>query len=780
MSYTYTQPEREEGKTLTNKKPAAILIGIALLCTMASIDAQPNVIPPRDFFVDPETGEPRVFIIVGEKATGMDVVSATIVAALIFTFAYPEEPEEIIFTKTYKLIHENIDPFMMDSTLQDSSLISVRGLGFPTVDIPYGKPDACDFNDHNINYKVGALWYQDDPHGFWGNADEDFQPWETHEEIQIRFDDFSHMQIPAHDCAASLYGGNVVYRKPDEVKPWNWYNTPGLIYRADNIFAPPMVQVDTDSPPLPPFLSSRIDLYTDLFIPEPFFVYQDMLPQFNFFDTVFTVVDAGPVLDIDPFSGEHGPFYGMPYIITGEPHMGQSYISQNESKDFSSYTVELKTVDIHDNTAYVSISKNGKFLEAVTLPCSSQGLLNAYVEFPFDIYRNCRDLNSNGKVDPGELNDTSMYDSNNDGVLDFHKWVMDQKESPVWADYTWKYYKDHFSRSWLLFNRVDFLIEITEISDNSIVVNVYWLENSRNWYNQSCSDPWVSNPSNYQLFLDAYESGWDLHDTTQLCQPPGTGLWPPYGLNQWRNSTFIGNGFLDNNDGHIGYEYTYFAPLPDLYFPEQNDFDMDSDITNDCRYGDCLLKVNCTDLYDIEDPVVWHGSGVIMVELNVCLCRNMSPPEQVQRWDMQGPYLEDTPSFSIEVHDIFFSCGDGSGIEYYTIMKLVMVTRYRSIIIDEVDETVLVKVDTEFNFEEWKSSCPHNLILVGGPVVNSVVKKLVNEGLSKINWTVSPGHLEYIREPYGVCSILIIAGADRECTRKAVSFLVTNIQSRSY
>ena len=97
-------------------------------------------------------------------------------------------------------------------------------------------------------------------------------------------------------------------------------------------------------------------------------------------------------------------------------------------------------------------------------------------------------------------------------------------------------------------------------------------------------------------------------------------------------------------------------------------------------------------------------------------------------------------------------------INHYTIMQLTVTTLYTSIIV----------------------TYPYNLILVGGPVANPIVNQLVDEGFSKINWAASPGHLEYIRTPYGACSILIVAGADRDRTRKAVDLLLMGIRSRSY
>ena len=92
------------------------------------------------------------------------------------------------------------------------------------------------------------------------------------------------------------------------------------------------------------------------------------------------------------------------------------------------------------------------------------------------------------------------------------------------------------------------------------------------------------------------QSGWDtLEGNSYKYQPPGTGLWPPLGLNMCGNSLVVGNGFLDFNDGHTGYEY-----LPG-YFLEQHDLDRDSGQSNDCWNSDGSLQAECTNHNDMED-----------------------------------------------------------------------------------------------------------------------------------------------------------------------------------
>ena len=239
---------------------------------------------------------------------------------------------------------------------------------------------------------------------------------------------------------------------------------------------------------------------------------------------------------------------------------------------------------------------------------------------------------------------------------------------------------------------------------------------------------------------------------------------------------FIGEGFLDNNDGHIGYEFNCLAThIPGAYFPEQYDLDRDGGITNDCRNAAWTLQTNCVDMYDVEDPVLWSGPGKTIVELNIALCNKICASGCEYKWSIPGPYPRDLPFFTIEATDVLFTCGDGDGIDYYTILEEIQAHSFKSHTRAEVDMARLVLLDIEFDFAEWKTKCECNLIMVGGPVANNIVELAVDEGLSAVDWTISLGEWEYIRAPYSMCDILIIAGMDRTATLTAVKLLIGHL-----
>jgi hypothetical protein len=764
------------------RKIGAVLAGAALLgATLAGAVAAQDV-PPHDFFIDPETGQPNMVIVVGSGAAAMDVVSATMLAAKVGTMTFTEKPGEVTFTKTYKAVHENINPIISWGYLLAPWIGGPVGptelwaVGFPTVDVPDAGPYlGWEMNPTPINYTLASLWYFDDYYNaVWGNADEHFQPWETHEEIQIRFDDFYNTQtdmfLEYSDCVACLYGGDIDLDNKWDYQAfqnlWAWYAIPGLIYRADNIFVPPQIGciMSWNDPAGTQIIDLDYERTRTFWVPDPYYVYYEMMPQFKLFNTIYTPITAGEILDVNFRTGVYGARFGMPYLVTGTPYYEpQIYLYKHDPMNFGPYTVELMDADVDHNKAWFEISKDGELLESFWMVLDPEHGFSPNLQMM------------------GEKDEFYAYDYNDDGIPDYYnKWIVGRAEKDVWAQRQWELYTDNRGDTWGLFWVPMFVIDGVKVFIGAqgtigIEIKVYWLEDKKAWYNHLCCDPWVTEPNNYQLFIDAYESGWDLVDANNyyVYQPPGTGLWPQAGLAWWTvmvgNGMFIGNGFLDNNDGHLGYEFNLMGLG---VFPEANDLDRDGANTNDCRFSDGSWNLQCIDLYDIEDPWPWFGFGELVLELNVALCDKMCAPGCEYKWPIPGPYPRDPPYFTIEVTDVLFTCADGDGINYDTIMEEVQTTGYTEILPADIDETALVMLDTELDFAGWKAACDYNLVLIGGPVANIIVKQLVDEGKSAVNWATSPGEWEYIVAPYGGCDVLIIAGMDRDATRSAAQDLI--------
>lgn len=700
---------------------------------------------PSDFFINPETGNSSIIIVIGSSAASLDVVSATMLSTAIGARASDEES---------RTVHQNI----LFSNVQIDPQYRI---GFPTIDVPYSQSySEWEHNDTPINYPL-SLWYLDSP--FWSNPDGSFEPWETHEEIQVRFDGCN--AVTNKRWTASLKG---------DINGWNikvdnssWYKVPGFIYRIDNIFVPPSIIVEGVTAPYPP-IGRR---YPELPMPEPWLIVHDMLPQFRLFNTLYTVVEGGAVMDMNSRTGKEGPLYGTPYLVTGNPHFANNVrLYVGKPMKFGTYTIEctLTSSDAFSEWAFLDIYQDGDLLDSFTMNLSPKDGFPLDLQnekFPFDVYKKLKDVNGNGYVDPGEMTNIISSDEFVDSSLNV--WVVGRAKGRIWIDFEWKYYEDDKGDVWFLFPILHFAVDGVRLFRDEwgpgVEIQVYWLENEKFWYNSdSLCDPWSGEPQ-YRLFLDVYESGWDtLEGNSYKYQPPGTGLWPPLGLNMCGNSLVVGNGFLDFNDGHTGYEY-----LPG-YFLEQHDLDRDSGQSNDCRNSDGSLQTECTNHNDMEDPVMWHGPGIILVEMNISLYQDVKAPGAT--WIIPGPHFEE-PCFFVHVTDTWFQ-GKNPGITYETVKVNIRDSK-----ISNIDETCLVMYDSEFDFDAWKTDGNCNVILIGGHKANAVVNQLVQEGVSVINWATSNGEWEYIEAPYNGCDILIIAGKDRESTSVAVQRLIRKLQS---
>ncbi|MCS4542029.1 MAG: S-layer protein [Euryarchaeota archaeon] len=90
----------------------------------------------------------------------------------------------------------------------------------------------------------------------------------------------------------------------------------------------------------------------------------------------------------------------------------------------------------------------------------------------------------------------------------------------------------------------------------------------------------------------------------------------------------------------------------------------------------------------------------------------------------------------------------------------------------DIAKTIAV-LDTEITAT---TKATYNIVLVGGSEANALVKDLVDRGISKVSWTATDGAVEYLANPYGTGKdVLIVAGATRAGTRKAVEDLIAKL-----
>jgi hypothetical protein len=803
------------------KKIGACLLGAALIGATLSTVAADVYPPPKEFFINPD-GSPACIITVGSSAAAMDVVSASMLAAKIGTMAVRTEEVQLP-PKRYTAMHTDIP--LYDWT--GNGLLVDERQGYPVLDVPDATPyTVWDVNPFSpptsgitpnplINYTLTSLWWFDDyDHGFWGDQDGMYDPWETHEEIQFRFDNLAVFDpfsgTTVRDHLADLLGGDILLWRPP--LPLTMINMliPSLIYRADNIYVPTMIECvrTRNHPSGEHIVDLDFELTTYYYVPDPWYVIYDALPKFMFFGTLYTVVDAGAVIDLNTRTGEIGELSGTPYIVTGTPtYYFEQYIYKDQPEEYGDYIVVLKDVDVDHNKSWFEVTDPDGDIYSFWMVLDPEHGFSP----------NLQQMGWTGTV--------ITYDYDGDGIPDYYnKWIVGRAENDVWGDLQVEGYRDDNDDFWWLFSVPMFVIDGVKVfvganGTTGIEVKVYTLEDKVVFYNHLCCVPFVTEPNNYQLFLDAYEAGWDTYNwwtNSWLFQPPGTGLWPQAGLLQWQimvpPGNFIGNGFLDNNDGHIGNEYyglNAVWPGPGPYFPEANDLDRDgsgpilpigmndSDIPiPQLNVWGCTYPVNALSTYpDIEDPVVYftlaqtiigfHCPGQIMVELNVALCDIVEMAECLTRFVFSGPL----DYFRIEMTDITWDDdqdGDpdvyglgNDGLDWQTVMEIAAgtYTRIRQV---DIDETELVKLDIEIDSLDKQN---FNLILIGGPVANQLSKELEDLSIppddgSPVDWmyTSLEGDYKLYTDPYGTGKdVLMVAGADRDATRATAERLISKL-----
>ncbi|MGD2073076.1 MAG: hypothetical protein PVG65_06270, partial [Candidatus Thorarchaeota archaeon] len=462
---------------------------------------------PREVFTDTDI---PITIVVGEKAASMDVVAATNLAAALGTL-YSEDESDALFS----MVKSYTPDFLFSSDEVSGILQEMRTpIVFVPDEEPYQNPFVASFS---------PLQYYDDSHGFWGTGDNIFQPWETHEEIQLWTSDVrSACEICLHGRDIPLFKG-IIW----SLSIHDFLSLPGLIYRIDNIFAPPVIMIESAYiEPSHSFFAWDGNPYRKIFVPEPWMVLHERLPQFTLCDTVYTVVDAGPILDINMNTEEIGPLHGKPSLLTGIPHYDLGVIlHKDQPREYSRFSMVLKNINPESNTAEMEFYSRGELIESFELVLNpEEGFLPKRDDQFFPSYDAYEDTDRDRKLDPLELSSQyTFYDFDSDGKDDFRKWIVDTLSQDMYYAFLWEYYTSSFD-SYILSGYPELIIDGVDVCEGgqAVEVNVYWLEQGLFWYPRSCANPWYKD-ENFQMYFDAYESGWSHSSPDSLYQPPGTG-----------------------------------------------------------------------------------------------------------------------------------------------------------------------------------------------------------------------------------------------------------------
>lgn len=239
----------------------------------------------KSFFINLDESQ-NCIVVVGEKATADNIIEASRLATVIGNISKKDKKIPII--EEVDITHENIPPHTC------------------IVETPL---------------ELETLWYFDD-FGVYGNDNGRFDPWETHEEIQLYIEDFlvrDHFNGYAGDGFLDF----------------------STILRIDNIRCPPYIQVTShfQRPSQEPIIDLDYDVMQYYRIVDPFYIANEYIPRISLFGVEYHVI-----------------YIDSRQLITGIPHIDYVYVYENQPVTIGDYTINVRDVDIDHNKAYLSIS----------------------------------------------------------------------------------------------------------------------------------------------------------------------------------------------------------------------------------------------------------------------------------------------------------------------------------------------------------------------------------------------------------------------------------------
>jgi hypothetical protein len=711
---------------------------------------------PDSFFVKHD-GSQNCLIVVGEYADAKDIIEASRLATVIGGLSR----------------RETVVPV-------------VEEVGVSYTDVPAGTCIVVTPSE------LDTLWYFDD-FGVYGNGNDRYDVWETHEEIQLYIED-----IPAYDPLLGVYRGN-------------GFLDFSTILRIDNVRAPPYIVVDSYSE------GGQGQHITGLhyqeewsyLIVDPFFVYYGYLPEISLFGTVYTVV-----------------YIDTSLLITGEPHLEYVYLYEDQPFQAGNYTITVKDVDVDHNKVYLQVHGPGVW-EAFWM------VLDPLHGFSPDVQEMGAD-------------EVITIDYNDDGIIDHvEKTLVGESELDVWGHSLFMYSRVQYGIADLVIDGIK-----TFIGEGvGAYLGVYWVDNVIVWPERTCCDPFVVYPQAYdfqirpesvvvQASQDAY-----VDQTAPLLNfgglpflsvksflnantrsfvkfdMPGlplkavvskavlrliplnmtgrvyevsrvTGSWSEGGITWWNQPGGVVTGTQANNLMEwdvTGDVQAFYAGTPN-YGWRVSDQSENAGVLNEIRFGsrESFLRPQLIIEYTFDcnyvaetiphvqnwiqtfyDDVTNDGIVDAVYEIDITLCEPI--PTLCSPLFFEGPnyyYFVDFWNTSFE-DGVDFKVYQTERVGTYT-MEEVTISPWKLICLD----SEITEADAEYN---W--------ILIGGMYVNVWVKALVDlqmmpDDHAPVDWFVKEGGYKMYSDPFGYRnSILVVAGRTARDTQQAIQLLIEDITS---
>jgi hypothetical protein len=444
--------------------------------------------------------------------------------------------------------------------------------------------------------------------------------------------------------------------------------------------------------------------------------------QIVFLGKAYTPLFAGATYEseVDEYLGGYF-FYGKPYAEK------EKILRAGDVYNFHGWNVTLNDVNIYENKAYITVTG-----PALTSP------------FSFIMVMDSMDKCGPCCPDCAIYGGGGAFTSNPTNRNEYDPYLVKTSVSKTIDGY-----------DYTLFKYTNFMLDGIKTfvgADGTYLAefNIYAIEDYGYLEDKGCCDPFVTTPNDYGL---AITGGWRkvAYDPAVTLQDPvittgGWMAWEDYG------------GALGND---MNTAYILWQPEPSYYACPDANFD-----TLELQLCDTIKIPDCETAYTINGP-----ENYFRIEISDIDFGKDNTTYRKEFTSYEGFYGEDIGNDPVTVGfgHVKGEDKDGAKIKIsQSVLDLTQSIQYtQNVAIDPVE---LIKLDIELN----TNTNTKNLILVGGPVYNSIVKDLQNLGESTVNWATSPGEWEWIADPYAKgYDVLIVAGANREETRLASVELVS-------
>jgi len=813
----------------------AVLVGAAMIGATVAGAAAAAQAPAKSWFIDPATGQPNVTVVVGAQANASDVVSASLIAAAVgnmatveetastvttssvrwqkvgdYNYTYPKNTERYTSTcvdrpavwyTDFDLLNQQYWETSEDGAFPAAAYDTYVQIATPS-DIRVGTslvakglstlwfsnhPKDWDANDRI--YKVSATsgagtrsyWLvntfvaapaptrtivrvlpayaggsYDDGDGAWDSINPGYAFMTTKAWVNVEDAGAAVVYDPVNDCDYIFGGTGTTMEAHEEIQVILTSKTgscvglecdglpkfagdkgveSGIVYRTTEIRYPLLENGQnicgiTKCDGMIDFETARKGRFN----------------QIKFLGKMYQPLFAGATFNNTGPSA--GPGYLGAYFMYGKPYAeAEKIMKVGDVYNFHGWTVTLNDVNIYENKAYITVAG-----PALTSP------------FTFIMVMDSLGICGPCCPDCAIYGGGGAFTSNPTRRNEYDPYVVKTTVTKTKDDYAYNF-----------FRYVNFMLDGVKTfvgADGTYLAefNLYALEDYGYLEDKGCCDPFVTTPNDYGL---AITGGWR--------QVSYNSTFNQVGWVAWEDSTSVNlpvNGILKDQVPTSAPNVTDLekaliqwmpAPVCNSFCPDAN-FD-----TLELRLCDTIAVPDCETTYTVNGPENYFKVEVLDVDFGLpnkdpADATLYTPAYRVLKGYYGANYVAPTNRDAgvYKGGKAKTEPNDTDGLDVRITMSAAGQTiKYTANV--KIDPVELIKLDIEVN----TATNTRNLILVGGPVYNSIVKDLVDMGASTVDWATSRGEWEWIADPMAKgYDVLIVAGANREETRMAAEDLI--------